>query len=308
MTDFDFDIGMDYLREEHNRLENPNKSGFGNNFVRINDEGPTVVRILPPAQGKRLYCATRLHPINERNYHCLRTLDNGKWRGSCPICDEYNGLYDRSKKAKSKEDEETLRAKARTIKPYERYYYNVIVRKEYVPETQETLLNVGPKILSIGKILHARVLRAIFGDEKAEEPGLGNIAHPIKGRDFKIIKMNRKSPEGVFANYDQSKFLDVSLAGTPEQVQTWMASLHDLQLLRDAQLKSFEEIGEQVQIFLGFKADADVATAFEVKQEAPATQEKRNSPVVDSAPFGDDDMGGVEDAFIRELQELTNRS
>ena len=91
--------------------------------------------------------------------------------------------------------------------------------------------DVGPKILSIGKQLHARIIRAILGDPALDEPELGDVTDPGMGRDLKIIKRLRKSGTEAYPNYDESKFMNPSVLGTDKQITGWREALHDLQSL-----------------------------------------------------------------------------
>jgi hypothetical protein len=223
-------------------------------------------------------------------------LVNGKWQGFCPICNYYRKLWQDSDKV-SGDDADKLIAEARSIKPLERYYYNVIVRSQVNPSTGEVEKDVGPKILSIGKQLHARIIRAILGDPVLDEPELGDVTHPESGRDFKIIKRIRKSGGDAFPNYDESKFMGVSPLGNDKQVANWLENLHDLQALR--QLKTTEELLKELNIFRGLEKDPSVQFEFggnvEVKAEIKPAAKKTVVP---------DDEALADDDFINELRNL----
>jgi hypothetical protein len=295
-----YDINLDDYRSDLDRLEKK-VSEVSDKYLYIPKEpGVMFVRLLPPAPGERLFCSTRLHFINGRNYHCLRTLQGGFWRGECPICDEYNGLYDRAKRAKNDDEAAAFKATAKGIKPVEKNYWNAIGRKVYDPKTQETHVNVGPRIIPLNKTLQGKVLKAIFGDEKLQEPPLGNITHPAKGRDLKICMVIRKSPDGNFPNYEESKFMDVSPLGTPDQINEWLGSLHNLRSLRDDNLKSWEELKHQVDIFTGKVKDDSVSFTPNTpvdNDEVFVVTKPTSAKVSDS-----EDLSVPEDDFIRELQ------
>lgn len=301
------------LQGESVRLDKNNSSGFFENFVKMPDsEGVVTVRILPPApagafgrQKNPFFVASRIHKINDKNIHSPKVLNKatGKWEGSCPITDYYNYLWARSKKESDAEAAKTV-ALARAIKPIERYYYNVIVRSETDPKTNEVHKNVGPKILSVGITLHKLIIRAILGDEALDEAPLGDITDPKIGRDFKIVKRIKKGGTDSFPNYGDSKFLDQTPLGTPEQVQQWIENLHDLEAIRI--IKPIEEIKLELKRHLGLAPNVNPSgfdpSEFETGQTATASPvhvevENTTADVVDEA-------GLVEDDFLQELKNM----
>lgn len=265
------------LREEHDRHESQGQNVLSDLFVQMPEKnGVVVIRILPDApkalfgHEDLFFQKTRLHRINGRSVHCPKELTkvNGKWRwmGDCPICDHYNWLWNESKKDDCPADKaKKMQSEARSIKPVERSYYNVIVRKEIDPKTNEVNENVGPKIYSGGVKMQAFIMRAIFGDDELEEDPLGDISDPITGRDLKIIKTMVKGGDGQFyPNYDQSKFLDPSPLGTQEQVAEWMDGLHDLSKLRV--IKEHEELKKEMVKYFGGDTDDDDGNSYDPRQ------------------------------------------
>ena len=228
-------------------------------YVRLPErDGFVMMRFLPIKKGQKLWCVTRVHTLfdpstrRKLTYHCPRELVNSgrgeRWVGDCIICKYYSDLWQKSESLSGKAQED-LQAQARSIKPVERYYYNVIVRsaknKDGVIET-----NVGPKIYSCGKVQHAKIIRAIYGDPVAGEKGLGDITHPLTGRDFKVVKKVVKGGGGMeYPNYDNSKFEDQSPLGTKDEIAMWMEKSNDLQSLRS--VKSQDEIKDGLRIHLG---------------------------------------------------------
>lgn len=213
------------------------KSAAIDKFVIIPDPKPGQklafpVRILPPTKGGKLYQYTRLHIINGRKYQCPRPkLPNGKfdWKVACPVCDYVNTLYRKidqlvKEGADKKNDPrcKALAAEAGDVKPIERYYYNVVCRK--LTTDKGVIVNAGPKILSVGKVLHQKILAHIFGDVGVRK--LGNVSDVKNGYDFVIVK-TKKGDE--FANYDASYFEQESTAaGTAEEIKAWVEAMHDL--------------------------------------------------------------------------------
>lgn len=248
-----------------------NNEEYLQKFVKMPErEGFVLMRFLPRKKGTKLFCATRTHTLTnpvtrqKRAYHCpkelVQTERNGKptpqWKGDCIICKYYSDLWQKSESLSGKAQED-LQNKAREIKPVERYYYNVIVRQEKDPKTGEVQKNVGPKIFSCGKQLHAKIMRAIVGDKDAGEAPLGDITHPTTGRDFKVVKKITKSGNREFPNYDFSKFEAESAAGTTADLDKWLEDIHDLQTLR--KLKSEDELKHALRVHLGMVQEGETA-------------------------------------------------
>lgn len=256
------------LKSEAGRLEKTtsNNDSYMDSFVKFPEgEGSVVVRLLGPAapgmfghEKNFFYQSTRIHRVNNKSFHCLRELSGEKWVGECPHCSYYSWLWGQSEKAGSKDEADKMQAQARAIKPVDRFYYNCIVRKEFNDRTGEVRENVGPKILSVGKTIHKMIIRSIIGSEELDEPALGDVTDYKTGRDFKLIKTLKKSGSNTYPNYDTSKFLDVSPLGTPEQIEVWMAALHDLRSLRS--LKPYEELGIELKRHLGLLPQVEETT------------------------------------------------
>ena len=321
-------INMAELVEEVERLASAGTSDFLDNFVRMPEkDGFVTVRLLPPGKGKKFYCATRTHRINNKSIHCPRELvrdANGRKRWvdpdpkkPCVICKYYSELWKEAEKKEGKAAED-LKNQARAIKPLERYYYNCIVRSQ-VNKQGEVEKNVGPKILSIGVTLHERILRAILGDAANDEKPLGDVTNIKEGRDFKVIKKIRGSGRDAFPNYDDSKFLDSSPLGEKDQVEKWFDNLHDLAALRV--LKPAEEMKVELKKHLGLIQDESTGfdlSEFQKKPESIEDQvrqtqktEKTEAPA--SAPVStpepepepvSGDAALAEQDFLDELRNL----
>lgn len=324
-------LDMSQILSEYERVSaEPGKTyneDYLEKFVRLPDrDGFVLIRFLPVKKGHKFFCVTRVHTLSnpstnsKRTFHCKRELvhtDKGpKWMGDCIICKYYADLWQKSEKLSGKAQED-LQNQARAIKPVERYYYNVIVRsvknKDGVVET-----NVGPKIYSCGKSQHAKITRAIVGDEAAGESPLGDITHPVKGRDFKIVKKVVKGGGGMeYPNYDQSKFEDPSPLGTKEEILGWLEKAHDLQTLRV--VKSSDELKQALRIHLGMVRDDEDSSGSDDLEEfrnigqaptAPVAaskikEEPKVAKVQETAPesSGDEDLL-ADDDFMRELSSM----
>lgn len=285
-----YELDRDELMSETQRLRDTAGGGKGGNFLdnfvhMPEGNGTVVVRILP--RERMPFVANRIHRINDRSVHCRKELVGGRWVGNCPVCDYYNWLWatsDKLAKQNQNEESEKRKAEARAIKPMERFYYNAIVRKEQKPngDVEE---NVGPKILSVGKGLHQRIMRAMTGDESMDEQPLGGDTGMVldlkRGNDLKIIKRVKGGP-GNFPDYDESKFLDSSPAGDPDKCVKWMENVHDLSKLRDA--KSIEELNYEVDVYRGVITDDRYKSRFD---DTPAPRPTLEA-VVNHDPASDD--------------------
>ena len=284
------DIGA--LQAENDRLSTESQTGdYLANFVKMPEgNGALVLRLLPPAPANAFgrdknpfYCSTRIHRVNNKSLHCPKELDGTRWKGdNCPICKYYNWLWQESEK-KSPEEANQMQANARKIKPIERYYYNVIVRSVFNEQTQKMEENVGPKILSVGKTLHKMIIRAIVGDKSINEAALGDVTHPTNGRDFKLIKTMRQSGRDSYPNYSDSKFLDPSPLGEPDQIEKWMTDLHDIASLRA--LRPEDELKHELKVHLGLVQDSSGSSGFDPTEFQTSPSATVASATVTDAPL-----------------------
>jgi hypothetical protein len=315
MSNYDA-LNMAEVAEEIDRLENQGNTNtdFLSNFVRMPEkEGYVIIRLLPPAKGKKFYCATRTHRLNKNNVHCPRELNsiNGvkRWldvdqKNPCPICKYYNQLY-RDADETTGEESNRLVESARKIKPIERYYYNCTVRHQ-VNDKGEVEENIGPKILSIGKTLHEKILRNILGDAKLKKKGLGDVSDVKLGRDFQIVKKIKKGKDGSYPQYDDSEFLDPAVLGDPAQVELWLNGLHDLGSLR--KLKPVSEMKIALKKYLGLIPDEE--TNFDINEFRPSSvtasiadqvqQERERVEVATASP----NESLTETDFLKELRKV----
>lgn len=288
------------LKEEAERLKG-NKTTGNNSFldnIVLMPEGSGIVsvRILPGKSEDELpFVATRIHKINDRNYHCSRVLTGDMWRGDCPLCSLYNHLWkeaDQLTASGNIREAEKKKNEARALKPNERYYYNAIV----IGKEEE-----GPKILSVGKRLHKKIITAIFGDTELGEDSLGDITDRTTGRNLKIVK--EVTPGAEFPNYDRSQFASQSTTvGTSAQYNSWMDTLHDLTTLRA--VKSFEEMEKEVKIYLGLET-ASRGGGYNISHLTNANAPQQAPPQV-SRPVPSEEVSSSIDAsaFYKELESL----
>jgi len=336
-------LNLEEMQGEDDRL---NEAGGTNNFldqfvpmpnVKPGQTGTVALRILPPVKGGKLFQYNRVHTLNGRKIHCPRPLINGKWDRNvpCPICDYYSGLWkqiDKLEKAGHGVEAEKLKDEARSMKPVERYYYNAIVRT-LVGEDGKTEKNAGPRILSVGKILHKMIIRAIVGDENDPDSKLGNITDLKAGFDF-IVRKEVTPGADNFPKYDRSDFArQASPAGEPSEIEKWQEALHDLTKLRNP--KDMEYLEKELAIHRGLIPDdtesfntdefdakwrqkaqdevnelmehtpGGVSVPADVPASAPATETVASvettstpaAPAAEDAPIEDED-------FLKELQDM----
>jgi len=239
------------------RINNKDQNNM-DNYVRLPEkEGFVVMRILPKLKNRNWYESCRVHRLgeypNSKTVFCTAKLTDTprglKWIApadkKCPICEKYNGLWEQSKKCTNKTDIENLQKTARSIKPVERYYFNVIVRSQLNPKTNTIETNVGPKIFSCGKTVFDFITLSIHGNPTMGKKGLGDIAMPQTGRDFRLVKTLKG---GTYPNYDQSAFEDVSPLGTDEQIAQWVKSYHQLEAI--PQILPVDDIKKILQNYL----------------------------------------------------------
>jgi hypothetical protein len=288
-------------------------------FVKMPDkDGFVLLRFLPPMKGKPLFTVTRIHRLGNRSFHCCRQrkqFPNGiYWVNSsqnpaddCPICQEYSRLWKVSN-GQSGEQQTRTQAQAREIKPIERYYWNVIVRQQVNNKTGQIEKNVGPKILSCGKTLQSIILESINGSELTGRPKLGNITHPVTGRDFRIIKKIVKGSGGSeYPKYDQSRFEDVSELGEEGQIKNWLVNLHDLEALK--QYRPRPELVDAMKEHFNGKAPQSAGW-----EEQPAKVVASAAPAAASAPapapaaLTADELSGIDDPDFNAALSMINNS
>lgn len=328
MTEFGT-LNLEEMAGEDARLSKEGAANFLEQFVPMPDVKPgqtglVTIRILPPVKGGKLFQYNRTHKINERSVHCPRPLVNGKWDKTvpCAICNYYAQLWkeiDALTKASRLEEANELKKQAREIKPTERYYYNAIVRSMMIDGKEAK--NQGPRILSVGVILHKMIIRAIVGEEGDPDSKLGNVTDLKAGWDF-VIRKEVTVGEG-FPKYDGSKFArNQSAAGTPEEIKKWQENLHDLTRLRNPKDATYIEkelaihrhlIPDDTQAFDtdGFDArwrsseEESVSENTSTSSVVDTTQEPAAAKAAKTKKKKPDETATIEDAeFLRQIQEM----
>jgi hypothetical protein len=121
---------------------------------------------------------------------------------------------------------------------------------------------------------------------------------------LRIVKIFK--PGNKWAEYDDSKFLEPSPLGTPDQVKAWKSKQHDLTTLR--KVPSWDESDRELRIHLKLEEDSGPKTGFDptkysrpdsapVVSEASAavnsatpTSEPTPTPAVADEPMNKDDF------------------
>lgn len=293
------------LQAESERMLNggKNNTNFLDNFIQMPAKAGIIrVRLVTPVGWEIPFIVNGIHKINGRNIHCLKTPgDRGGLVGDCPICSFNKWLWSQADALKEEgkdEESEEKKNEARAIKRNERFYYIALVRGK---ESE------GLKILSVGQKMQKKILTALVGDKAMDEPALGDITDPRKGRDLKIIK--EEQGDG-FPNYDRSRFEDPSELCSPDQIDAIMATAPDLNTLRRP--KSIEDLEQEIRIYMGVAAD-NRGTGFDptkfqgsssanvsVPHVVSHVDDKPSSPSVASSH----EIGINEDDFMRELNDM----
>ena len=326
-------LDMNEIMNEVKRVTEEGNTGGNSDylekFVRLPErDGYVLLRIMPRRKGTpKPWVATRVHTLNnpatrqKKTYHCPKNLvmtDRGeKWQGDCIICKYYSDLWQKSESLSGKAQED-LQNQARAIKPVERYYYNVIVRSEK-DKDGNVQKNVGPKIYSCGKQVHAKIVRAIVGDATAGEKPLGDVTNPKDGRDFRVVKKVVKGGGGAeYPNYDNSKFEEPTPAGSPDELKVWIERMHDLQSLRA--LKTADELKHALRVHLGMVKDGDggadddlaefrnAGSAASAPAKAAPSQPIREDLAVSSSSSKEESKAAedmlADDDFMKELSSM----
>lgn len=269
---FDVDFDMSALQDELQRVTVDKKPGAVKKFGNFLDktvkmpqkDGFVTIRLLPSLPGKKLpYASCRIHnlatfeereqkPPKTRNEYCGRSLQGKQWVGDCFYCDYYSHLYRQSDKYKNTDEDlaKQFVAKAKAIKPLEKYYYNAIVLDSNPPTGQTP--EDGPLIYSCGITLHAKILEAVLGNKEMKKKSKGNVFHPQTGRNLKIEKVMK--PGGMFPDYSGTEWEDVSaLTEDSALLEKWIANMNDVFSL--CKVHPIDHMKKMLRIFEGKEID-----------------------------------------------------
>jgi len=217
------------------------------------EDGGFTIRICPPLKGKKFCLRTRNHRVGSKTFQCHKEVVDNKWQGECVICDQYNKLWKEhlgdgfemlsstpvSKPRFFPGSLEDFKRELTTIKPSERYYFNIIVREE-----EER----GVVKWSCGKTIYAKILEGIVGNKSNPNvPPLGDITDPKKGYDLYVLRTIKNHDSGSWPDYSGSQFLPSTPLGKPKQIKLWLSQLHDLTALRilpskESMLSALEDV------------------------------------------------------------------
>jgi len=141
---------------------------------------------------KHLHYAKLLNnPDLKGYYECKKNLDSS----NCPLCTTYWELFN-SKNAADKE-------KAELIKRNTKYYSYILVIEDENNRELEGKILIYPFGFNIKEKINAQ--------KKGELDGIkSNIFDLANGKDFRLIIKEKKTPQGVYPNYDASNFLESS--------------------------------------------------------------------------------------------------
>lgn len=312
MSDLAFEpLNLNEINKEADRLTKTS-SGINDVYVKMPEkDGFINLRLLPKLKGKDLYCSTRIHYINGKSIHCMRMYSEGKWivdpeKGECPACKKYNALWQESKICPNQIDKTKIESRARSLKPVERYFWNVIIRSENNPKTGTIDKNVGPKILAIGKTVQTLILESIRGNELVGKQALGDVTDPYKGRDLRLVKKVVRGGNGEgYPNYDSSVFIDASPAGTTEEMKKWLQSIHDLKECRKVPTR--DEVESEIKRFLN--PNVEMEDEEDIKPvKAVSSKSSKSENEISKSKTADIDpelAGMVDEDFLKSFEKLS---
>jgi hypothetical protein len=259
------DLGIESLDEKIYAKE----SAGSDNYVRLPEkDGFVILRFLPKLKNREFFVAARIHRLgaypNSKSVFCphilTQTARGERWladsKRPCPICKKYNEMWEQINKMTNTVEAEKAKDVARSIKPAERFYYNVIVRQQVNSKTKTLETNVGPKIYSCPKQVQTIIRESIQGSEVSGRRKLGDVANIATGRDFRLVKQIKG---GTYPDYGQSSFEDVSPLGTDAEIRNWVSSYHDIEKI--PVFLSYEEMEKSLKLVLEEKHDTNVKSS-----------------------------------------------
>lgn len=216
-------MNIEDIQKLYNQLNPTNKNkGTGNqeesDFLKL-EVGTTVVRILPNInQENPLFTKRDMHKVTNAEggdsyYTCFKLFDE-----NCPICDTYFTLYKihnllaQEAGVDSKKFDSFPKQVAKSLKKWERYLMNVLVR-----DTGEI------KILDAGSKLAGKIVGFMMDEE------VGDITDLKTGIDLKIDKKIVLD----YPNYDDStlKRERSPVASSKAEIDEILVKRHNLDAL-----------------------------------------------------------------------------
>lgn len=194
----------------------------------IPKSGPNIIRLLPPLKDGKFHVCRQQHYWDGQSVQCGKIKDGNRFVGECPICERYHKLW---------KENGSLSGDDRKLKPTERHYYNVLVDGEV-------------KMLSVGKMVHAEIVKIIIGDDEKRKPSLGDITNPATGRDITLIKTMRGVGSMQFPEYKVVP-KESKPVGTEREVKSIMDKTYDLEAVAKKWEKTPEELNVALQKILG---------------------------------------------------------
>ncbi len=299
-------LDLNDLAGVHNLTSKSGMAKEDSTYLRLPDGDCAMsLRLLPGHPGKRPYHMFQAHKVNGKFMICRRvpqaTPERMIWIAppdakDCPVCQYYKSKYKKYNPGKPpKEVEDVLKE----IKPMVRVSWNVIARD------LNNKKNVGPLIWTCGIQVAQKIWAAILGDTKTGRRPKGDIFHPDTGRDFLLIKKSKGG--STFPEYSESEILEQCAAGTPEEWQRWLKSLHDLEAASPP--ADYETLRHALAVHLGTEDDEedgdDIVSQFEKKKEAPVKEAPvKIKPQVKQVEKTDQEELVIDPEFQKELDAM----
>lgn len=226
-----------------------------------------TIRICPAVGQNGKFCLRiRNHRVGKQTFQCHKEVVDNKWQGECTICDQYNKFWKEhhrdndsglgpnpvSKPKFFPGSLENFKHELIAIKPFERYYFNIIVRGN-----EER----GVLKWACGRSIYTKIIEGIFGNESNPNvPRLGNISDSKKGHDLYIKRIMNSDRGASWPDYSGSQFLPSTPLGTPKQIKLWLSQLHDLSALRI--LSSEDSMSSALEDAFGYLGPFDSKTKY----------------------------------------------
>jgi len=224
MSDFDFDIDINELRERIKEDDNPKFEDDDTKFnpakqMKVGDEA--IVRVMPRYDNKHWSVEHIYHQLNGKGrfYTCPQQFDH---TAKCPFCEKSKTYYDRG-------DTET------GAKFWKKRRFGAFVRVKNAEELGLTNLD-EPTVWWYGKTIESKFKAAIEDDE------IGAFFHPIEGYDFKLRRGEKKD----YPNYDSSDFARAK------------TKLHDNEKVIKALFEARHDLVEDIEPALSYEELSDI--------------------------------------------------